>query len=236
MSLLPQKAWIVHEKTTYWSDCSPTPGQPFSAAVILLQGLFEQFKDLSFFILRNRVFLNYEPSEMDLGMIKVVAKRWGKAMDFNPEPTDSLIQILPLKYKDLGTANPVTAQIKNDQEARELLTALVAKIPRQGQLHDLARPIAAAMVDEQGQVIGTSIHGAVLNKTLHAEIALIQNVFAQLGKIPKGVTVYCSLKPCRMCAGMALAVGVKQIRFLQEDPGPLARGSTLEKAGLLIQI
>lgn len=169
-------------------------------------------------------------------MIKLVAKRWEQAVDFEPAAGDVVHQVLPLSFQTEGLVKQGPDRIQNDQQARELLNALVEQIPRQGALHDLARPIAAAMVDQEGQLLGTSIHQAILNKTMHAEVVLIQKVFASHGRIPEGATIYCSLKPCRMCAGMALAVGVKQIRYLQEDPGPLARGSTLEKQGKLIHL
>jgi len=71
-----------------------------------------------------------------------------------------------------------------------------------------------------------------MNKTLHAEVCCLQNCDYQ-----QGCYLVVTLKPCRMCADMAWHWSGGDPRFeifyLQNDPGPKAQGSRLEKEGRL---
>ncbi|RYZ75997.1 MAG: hypothetical protein EOP06_31735, partial [Proteobacteria bacterium] len=41
------------------------------------------------------------------------------------------------------------------------------------------------------------------NKTLHAELLMVQSYFRQTGnRIPRGARIVTTRKPCRMCAGI----------------------------------
>lgn len=238
-----KKAWIRHEKTTYWCKAADVPGLPNSALVLLLQGLFDQFRDYSFFILRNRISVNYQPSEMDLGMIKLVAKRWkieewdsaalqeGPLVEIVAGDDGFFIPTLPRRVARLAQT-----QLQDRSEVPRLLRELEMQVNRNGDLHDQARPIGAILTDEFGVVLGSSVHNGVINKTLHAEVDLLQQFARQGLPFRDGFQIYVSLKPCHMCAGMIHHCGIRSIFFQDDDPGPKARGTILERTKVIEQL
>ncbi len=239
MSLQDQKAWIIHEKRTYWTGFNSRPEQPTSAAVLLLQGIFDQFRDLSFFILRDRVYLNYTPSEMDLGMLKLVAKRWSQA-PWSLDPENEAIEIAPGKdgfYIPSSARQTITLaddKIRNRNQAIVLLEHLERQVLRQGKLHDQSRPLAAILTDEFGSILQTAVHQGSINKTLHAEVDLLQQYARRDLRFRPEFCLYASMKPCHMCAGMIHHCGIENVFYKSDDPGPKARGTILEKTAVTL--
>src|SRR5690606_27800629 len=105
-------------------------------------------------------------------------------------------------------------------------------------LHNFNRPIAAFLCDSQGKLLSWSVNNNSKNKTLHAEISVLQQYFMQSScKLPPQAICYVSLKPCRMCAGMLTHMAEEpsglRIIYFQDDPGPLAQNTVLEKYKVL---
>lgn len=76
VSNLDDFAFVEHEGRVYWVSVERSAQRaPYSAVTYLVQTLFDERKDLSFFILRNRIYTSAELSEMDRGMIRIIAKR-----------------------------------------------------------------------------------------------------------------------------------------------------------------
>lgn len=224
---------------------------PSSATAKLLQGIFDQFRDHSFFILRNRIHTDHPLSEMDQGMIRLVAKRW------SPAETSDLNEILkrypsleigakeelfyPVRALPPEHAISIPMYLESLEEILRALGNLEKRIPRGEILHDHARPIAAILTDKDGRVLGHALHSAIFNKTLHAEVRLAQDYYQRTGRgLPAGARVYVSLKPCRMCAGLLRQAAEDEksleVHYLHDDPGPAARGSWLEGRGQLRQL
>lgn len=211
-------------------------GCPSSAVVKLLQGIFDQKWDLSFFILRNRIYTSYQPSKMDEGMVRLVAKRCSAS-----SPIEG--QIPEMKWVQIGeidslfyenTVALVRAQLDQDFviDPTEALTLLEGQIPRGGVLHDSPREIAAILTDSQGRVLEYACHSGWLNKTLHAEVLVLQRYFKRTGQgLPKGAQLFTSLKPCRMCSEMLAEMAGEEfvVRYKRNDPGPMAQGSSIDK-------
>lgn len=210
-------------------------GCPSSAVVKLLQGIFDQKWDLSFFILRNRIYTSYEPSKMDQGMIRLVAKRCSVSPSV-PGPLPDLEWIEIGNRSELFYENTVE-QIKAHldlafvEEPVAALEVLEKQIPRGRVFHDFPREIAAILTDKENRVLEYAVHGGWLNKTLHAEVIVLQRHFKRTGQpLPEGAKLYTSLKPCRMCAEMVGEIAGKdfEVHYKQNDPGPMAQGSSIE--------
>lgn len=253
-------AFLIHEKGVEYAGAEgPFPAMgchssslaafPSSAAVKLLQGVFEKHKDHSFFLLRKRIYLNYEPGPMDLGFIDLVAKRWSRidaadGTNASAEVRLPINEVVPLKecffrpdhFADHGVCT--ISSIQNSSEALQALENLEAQILRGSVLHKHSRQIAAIFCDETGVVLGHALHAGAVNKTRHAEVELLQGLYRK-GFRPTGkYRMYVSTQPCRMCAGLWAEVLGERVRvfYRDEDPGTKARGTELEKRSLITKL
>ncbi len=203
-------AFVEHQGRVYFSLFLQQAVAPSSAVVKLLQGLFDQFVDQSFFILRNRIFTTAAVTEMCLGMTKVVAKRiTGKVipvdhqMDLKYEKLEVGLSTELLYPCEQRASPPELSQMQGAQgdwmtQVRELSRLN----PRGSVLHDYDREIAALLVRGQ-EILAYGLNSNSKNKTLHAEVNLLQSFFKRsAGKIPRGTQIYSTHKPCKMCAGM----------------------------------
>lgn len=113
----------------------------------------------------------------------------------------------------------------------------------------LGHNIAAIAVDGRGQVIDFQFnHNEIFNSSIeHAEARLLRRVFslAQIadswtldGDINAGkdygtllgeVTVYTTLESCSQCSGIMTLAGVKEVVYLQPDPGMYRIGYMLRQ-------
>lgn len=231
-------AWIFDERRRkiYFSGLPRKRPEhcPSSAVVKLAQGIFDQFIDLSFFILRQRIFVDHEISEMDRGMIRLVGKRFSKV-------TAQAGELPELEWIELGerhelllssqlpqiSASLASSNLTDRESIRAALESLEQQIPRGDQLHDFPRQVAAILTDKDGRVLHHTVHGGWLNKTLHAEVRLIQEYFRNTGSaLPTKSKIYVSLKPCLMCFHMIRHMAKDsdvEIYFLRDDPGRQAR-------------
>lgn len=175
---------------------------------------------------------------MDLGMIRLVAKRWGRA-DWGVERGQELLEIQQNKGFYIPTLAEATVNLPripgplgSFPEVHEALTKLEACVSRRGDLHDQSRPLSAVLADAQGRILATSVHQGSINKTLHAEVSLLQKFSREGGAFDSGMVLWTSMKPCHMCAGMIHHCGIRSVFYRRDDPGPMARGTILEKLGL----
>jgi tRNA(Arg) A34 adenosine deaminase TadA len=80
-------------------------------------------------------------------------------------------------------------------------------------LHDSKDPdgkyVATLMVNKKGTVIAWGLNTNKVNKTLHAEVNMLQSYNRYVGLasgIPAGARIYTTLQCCQMCAGMIASV------------------------------
>lgn len=245
-------AFVEHEGVLYYAYFSKAFSAPSSATVKLLQGLFDEFVDHSFFILRQRIFTTSPLTEMCRGMVKVVAKRVSE----NILPLDHGLS-LNLRFQNVGeeeaalitvrhlnVENQVPLQevrrwisqgsVTNPPEYLQLAKKLARKIPRGEVLHDYDRDIAAFLVDPNGTVLSYGVNSNSKNKTLHAEVNLLQRLFKESQeKIPEGATLYSTHKPCKMCAGMIYHWSAHpeslKVYYAIEEAGGLSRQTVLDR-------
>lgn len=238
-----QWAWVYHNSKIYLSqDQLESSVKPESAVTRLIQGLFRDHKDHSFFILRNRIFTNTPLRDFEKGMVKLAAKRIsyvdseGAAPEIRDEPVDfvhvnyDLRESLRSQEKEIRFASLL--------EVEDWLNLQTQLVPRGPVLHDNNRPIAAVLLNSRLEVLSFALAENSLNKTLHAEVLCLQSYWLQFQCAPpEDCVLLTTLKPCLMCAEMFahLVSGAKNFRVicLQDDPGPKAKGSRLERQGLL---
>jgi tRNA(Arg) A34 adenosine deaminase TadA len=110
-------------------------------------------------------------------------------------------------------------------------------VPRGDVLHDYDRDIAAILVDAEGKLLSYGVNSNSKNKTLHAEVNLIQRYFKETGrKIPLGAVLYSTHKPCKMCAGMIYHWSenpdVLQVYYNIDEQGGLSKTTILDEKEL----
>lgn len=240
-------AAIFTNDKVYFSRVPSQAKGPSSAVVKLLQGLFDRYVDQSFFILRKKILFEADLGEQDRGMIKLVAKR--------SEKTENLaekIAAFPGAKEEIGTDADFIyrvgkrSEINSDESlARKLWNAsngsawlflenLTKQIPRGDVLHDFDRPIAAVATSPQGELLSFGVNSNHLNKTLHAEVNLIQSYYLKTGaKLPAGTRLHVTHKPCQMCAGMIHDnfenLALAEIVYDIEEMGVRSRATCLEE-------
>ena len=242
-------AWILHDDVLYlsYSQASPQP-KPWNAVVNLIQGIFESSLDNSFFILRQRIYTTEMKNVMSHGMIKLTAKRISyEVVAHNhglPLPAKQ-IEILAGRNSQWKSRwqqeieYQIPEKFSNVHEAAQCCQRIAENVPRGEVLHDVNRAIAAILMAQDGRVLAWATNTNKINKTLHAEVATIQNYYRQFQTaIPKNATLIVSLKPCVMCAGMLVEVCEKRedlkVIYLQDDPGALARQDFLKMDQLFV--
>ena len=91
-------------------------------------------------------------------------------------------------------------------------------------------PIGAVAV-RQGLIIGRGHNRREADKdpTAHAEIIAIREAAAVLGMWRlEGVTLYCTLEPCAMCAGAMVLARLPRLVYGAADPKAGAAGSVID--------
>lgn len=244
-------AFVEHEARVFYTYYPTGVSAPSSAVVKLLQGIFDQYIDHSFFILRKRLFTTESPSEMGRGMIKVVAKR----ARFEVQPVNHQFH-LDLQWVPIGEAQDIFFRNRHlsEENKRKLedlalqsddylqeAAKLTRTVPRGEVLHDYDRSIAALLIGPDKKLLGYGVNSNSKNKTLHAEVNLIQRFFADSNsKIPAGSVLYSTHKPCKMCAGMIhdWSEAPQDMRVLYgiEEEGQLSRNTILDQLGINEQL
>ena len=118
---------------------------------------------------------------------------------------------------------------------------MATRVPRGAVLHDHDRAIAAMLIDGNGELLSYGVNSNSRNKTLHAEVNLVQRWFRESGKkIPSGAVLYSTHKPCKMCAGMIYHWSENprdvQVFYAVEEDGGLSRETVLDQHRLNKQL
>lgn len=125
--------------------------------------------------------------------------------------------------------------------AIQLTAPLHAERENQGRLFQYNRPVAAVLVSRSGELLEWALNTNAVNKTLHAELNLVQSYYRKhQAKLPAGAKLYATLKPCKMCAAMvadaAEDMRTLEVVYAEDDPGPNARNTALEKIQRKLEI
>lgn len=91
-------------------------------------------------------------------------------------------------------------------------------------------PIGAVAVRD-GEIVGRGYNRKEADRdpTAHAEIIALRQAAQTLGgwRLP-GVTVYCTLEPCAMCAGAMVQARLPRLVWATDDPKAGAGGSVID--------
>jgi cytidine deaminase len=180
--------------------------------VQLINGINIEFGVERFRHLRNTINTNYPLFEWEKNLIKVCAKRHSDKTSFELDKSSAnrILQIgRPLTLGDeaiiLNDAKTKTTQIaealKLAYEAAKKMES--SQIDRHRFNRD--RHVVAILLDQDGRLLMAARNTNHNNQVLHAEVNLLLAYSSQFqNKIPKGASLVCSLKPCRMCASLFL--------------------------------
>jgi tRNA(adenine34) deaminase len=103
------------------------------------------------------------------------------------------------------------------------------KARRQGDV-----PVGAVVVDPSGEVIGRGFNAPIsaVDPTAHAEIAAMREAAGFVGNYRlAGMTVYCTIEPCVMCAGAMVHARIDRLVFGAADAKAGAAGSIYNVLG-----
>ena len=221
------------------------PHAPHSPIVDLVQGIYETEPLQARRILRNRIYSTTMPTEMCRGMVKLAAKSLTapitKAMGVTSaaEFKSQYKRLVELGTHHQSPGKPYPHSLWqnpqppcSDQDFMRLARALAATIIREGQRYECDRPIAALLVSTDGKILSWGLNSSTRNKTLHAEVNMLQSFHQRTGVgLPAGSRIYSTLKPCRMCAGMiwqcAQDITSIKVYYDEFDAGPNARETIL---------
>ncbi len=226
----PQSAWIDDGERRFVARLERA--SPCESAVTrLIQGIYDREPGSARGILRHRILATAaQPSEMCWGMVKLAAKRMKCGVSESAlAPGRELIELGPVALAP-GICGEAIARIAGESPMA-LARRLAASIRLKGSRWASDRPIAAVLESAEGAILGWAVNSSASNKTLHAEVNLIQSYCRKHGKLPRGSRIHVTLKSCKMCAGMIWSAAEDplsiRVFFDQDDPGPKARRTVL---------
>jgi tRNA(Arg) A34 adenosine deaminase TadA len=205
----------------------------------LVQGVWAAHPERAHLLLRRPIFTTLPDGPFLRGLTRVCARRLRAGL--SADALEALVAAAPARRRLLAPPPPPPPWTPADPPAppaadRDGLAAwLRALAPAgDGPLRHRDRPVAAALLDGDGRVAWAARNTGGRDRSRHAELNLIQS---WAGPLPAGARVLVGLQPCRMCAGLLAERGLREVRWLDPDPGPLARGTALdsgspERAGL----
>ena len=207
---------------TWYSQYARVPGAPHSAVTQLIQSVWQDLPEQARAILRKRIFTTDLIDPLNWGMAKTAAQRISKVDALAVEPHWKRVIFRdaydPPSLPGGAAAHPMEVAFQLAQLAR-----------REAELHASDRTVGCVLVDLHGARLAWAHNTNARNRTLHAELNLVQHLWASTGAAPPpGARLYTTLEPCRMCRGMLqVAAPDLTVYFAQADrvppvPWPLA--------------
>lgn len=89
-------------------------------------------------------------------------------------------------------------------------------------------PVGAVVVTAGGQVVGSGSNRPISEQdpTAHAEIVAMREASRTIGNYRlTGLTLYCTIEPCIMCAGAMIHARIARLVYAAADPKAGAAGS-----------
>ncbi len=222
------KAWLEHNDQTYWA-AGPETLAPETAVSRLVQGIYERYPQQARAMVRNRIFLTGEKTPFCDGVIRVAAKRCTESQPLiELGLSEELPSLLPER------ADNSNLLVLSLTDAFVLCNQLEAEMPKsESERYKADRPVAALVLDRDGKLLGQGMNSGSQNRIRHAELEAIRDAWARTGqKLPAGATLISTLKPCRMCAGLAwwFCENPAQLTVIYRDfdPGPHGRATVLD--------
>jgi tRNA(Arg) A34 adenosine deaminase TadA len=234
--MCPEKyAWLVSEEAIYLAH---VPAER-SAITELIERVYhaESLHPVSRArtLLRERIHANYPATLSERETVKVAAKRIQSPTD-KPIPGGANVVVLPEAppAPDFAFEDLKIGAVLDREKIPEILERMKVHTLRNRDRWSSDRAVSAILVDASSRVQAWAWNTNATIRNRHAEWNLCES-FARAnrgGKIPKGSTLYVSLKPCRMCAARiweaAENPAALAVVYLENDPGPHAQGTMLD--------
>lgn len=177
--LVEDIAWIRTDDGFAISRWARAVQAPSSPVISLVQGLWDRLGPETLRVVRRPIFVSRRPWELELDFVKVAAKSLRMADPAELRDPDAVIR--DFSPMEAGAALPAYRREADEYQVRAIL------------------------FDEKGRNRLEARRQAAWNRTLHAEILLVQDWYRLSGRrIPAGWRVHVTHKPCRMCASMLL--------------------------------
>lgn len=198
---------VTWNARTFYARSALAAGQPSSSVTRLIQGIWETETAQARAILRKRIHTTEQLTPMNWGMVKTAAQRISVVPAV--EPHDD--------WQPVAFDNPFRI-MEVSGDAMTAARALAGNARRDGELFRRDRPVGCVLVAAGGELLGGAFNTNRDNRTLHAEVNLLQALGCL---VPAGATLYTTLEPCRMCQGMIVscAPGLK-VRYAESDAVP----------------
>jgi len=202
-----QIAVIETENVIYYSNYCPQPLEPHSAVTQIIQGLYQNRPDEALRLLRRPIITNYNPTLLCRGMIAVAAKRYLINKHFSLENTHK--NLVPIRYliehsqnTSLPSPSSTLSSPIRDKDClsnKANLNTWLSHYPT----YPRHKSIRAALTDSRGVTVLAAESDSKINKTLHAEVVLLQKYFSVHAEGFKVATqLHTNLQSCKMCAAM----------------------------------
>lgn len=237
-------AWLTHSGRIYAAEAERSTSAISSLIEKICAAEAESENSRARSILRERIFSNQPASFCDAETVKVTAKRFTAPVEIPPLVADLLVSENALSAVDMRsyetrfTDLPLArGQLLLNDEVAVILSHLQKQSRLATNRWNSDRPVSALLLGKTGVLLAWAWNTHSVIRTRHAEwslcSALAAGDFGDLRKIPVGATLYVSLKPCRMCAARiwecAEDPGQIRVVYFENDPGPLAQDTLLEK-------
>lgn len=113
-----------------------------------------------------------------------------------------------------------------------LARELAARARRDGPGTDQDRSVGAVLVDPLGRPVVGATNQARDHRLLHAEVVVLLSALRGGGPLGPGHRLFTSLQPCRLCAALAVEVGVQEVVYEEPEGGRFGQRTALAQAGL----
>ena len=238
-------AWIeAPGDLVLFAQCPADYKHPLESAITrLIIGINAEFLEERYRFLRLPIYCDFEPTPWEKHLVKVCAKRLRTQKKFD------VAAVQPGKLIDIGAPliTPVHAERLQQDSNRPMdmaqgfkmvsqLATTETRIHQDQKRHKSPRPVASILLDAEFRIITAAVNTNHESQILHAEVNLVAKLRDMgLKRLPNNAILITSLKPCRMCAALLLALGAREnnlrIRSVEDDTGTFGRHALLD--GLL---
>jgi tRNA(Arg) A34 adenosine deaminase TadA len=219
------EAGLVVDGQLWCASARPEQGVWGGALWRLVDGVYSELGPDARLLLRGRLLYEGPLDAFSWGLLKVAARRAAQ-VERLPELPRRWVEPRPWGPPPWAPPDWAPPARVSKAEVGAVLAEMEALCPRLGPRWSQDRPLAALRCSAEGEVLAWGWNQGSRSPTRHAELMALR------GPAPRpGERLWCSLKPCRMCAGalaLALCPG-SQVLFRDPDPGRQARSTILDR-------
>ncbi len=198
--------------------------EPRSPVLELVRAVWATTPARAHATLRHRIRLTSAPAPFDADVVRVAARRWALVPALPGATCPPVRWLAPPPEAPLLEVPGGTAGL-----GEWVRWASSARRTPEGPRATADRPVVAVLVAQDGAALAAAHNQAGLDRSAHAEVALLRGWWARSGSVPPGATLVTTLQCCRMCAALwaSCAPDDLVVVMAERDPGPFAQGTRL---------